>query len=402
MGNKGRHSQDKMYISASEWKKEYGGRRDAINRSKEVRALPFDHCALSLTPFDTPVCTPEGVVFDLVNLVPYLKEHHKNPVTGEVMSAKDIVRLKMSKNPEGQWHCPVSCKAFNSTSHVVAIRTTGNVFMYEVVNELNLKSKNFSDLLTGEKFNRSDIITLQNPSDEAITSQRDINNFVHMKQMREKAQIAKVTDGSVRHTGQTAQVMKAYDARTSGENSLVSRHDAALKSNSAVTLAQAGRDSCSIFRAKGVFFDDVADILSLNPLVNDVTPGNVQTTQKSSSSFTSSYVEVSTSNEARLATPEEIRLIKYKKLRQLKKKAYVQIQTNIGNLNIEIHCDIVPRTSWNFLHLCEEGFYKGTKFHRLIPGFIVQGKYQYMLKINMLSNTNEYSLYPRWRSIRHW
>ena len=31
----------------------------------------------------------------------------------------------------------------------------------------------------------------------------------------------------------------------------------------------------------------------------------------------------------------------------------------------------VPKTSENFLGLCEKGYYDGTKFHRLIPGFMV-------------------------------
>jgi peptidyl-prolyl cis-trans isomerase-like 2 len=57
----------------------------------------------------------------------------------------------------------------------------------------------------------------------------------------------------------------------------------------------------------------------------------------------------------------------------LGKKAFVQLQTNKGNLNIEVHCDMVPRTAWNFVTLCKNSFYNGVKFHRLIPGFVLQG-----------------------------
>lgn len=32
-----------------------------------------------------------------------------------------------------------------------------------------------------------------------------------------------------------------------------------------------------------------------------------------------------------------------------------------------------PRTSWNFVTLCEKGYYNDTKFHRLVPGFVLQG-----------------------------
>jgi cyclophilin family peptidyl-prolyl cis-trans isomerase len=58
---------------------------------------------------------------------------------------------------------------------------------------------------------------------------------------------------------------------------------------------------------------------------------------------------------------------------QVGKKGYVQMQTNYGALNLEIHCDWAPRTSWNFMTLCRKGYFNDTKFHRLVPGFVLQG-----------------------------
>jgi peptidyl-prolyl cis-trans isomerase-like protein 2 len=55
------------------------------------------------------------------------------------------------------------------------------------------------------------------------------------------------------------------------------------------------------------------------------------------------------------------------------KKGYVQLQTSLGNLNLELHCDIAMRTTWNFITLCQRGFYDGVPFHRLVPGFMLQG-----------------------------
>ncbi len=43
----------------------------------------------------------------------------------------------------------------------MAIRPTGNVYSYDAIKELNLKSKNFKDLINGEPFVKADIITLQ-------------------------------------------------------------------------------------------------------------------------------------------------------------------------------------------------------------------------------------------------
>lgn len=49
---------------------------------------------------------------------------------------------------------------------------------------------------------------------------------------------------------------------------------------------------------------------------------------------------------------------------QLGKKGYVQMQTSVGNLNLEVHADFVPSTAENFLTLCANGAYDGTPFHR--------------------------------------
>lgn len=49
------------------------------------------------------------------------------------------------------------------------------------------------------------------------------------------------------------------------------------------------------------------------------------------------------------------------------------MQTNYGALNLEIHCDWSPRTAWNFMTLCQKGYFNDTKFHRLVPGFVLQG-----------------------------
>mmetsp|Transcript_3641 Transcript_3641/g.4955 ORF Transcript_3641/g.4955 Transcript_3641/m.4955 type:complete len:167 (+) Transcript_3641:53-553(+) len=51
----------------------------------------------------------------------------------------------------------------------------------------------------------------------------------------------------------------------------------------------------------------------------------------------------------------------------------VTLHTNLGNLKIELHCDLVPKTCKNFLALCASGYYDGTIFHRNIAKFIIQG-----------------------------
>ncbi len=49
------------------------------------------------------------------------------------------------------------------------------------------------------------------------------------------------------------------------------------------------------------------------------------------------------------------------------------IETETGNLVLELFASDVPVTVNNFVFLAHEGFYNGTTFHRVIPGFMAQG-----------------------------
>ena len=101
-----------------------------------------------------------------------------------------------------------------------------------------------------------------------------------------------------------------------------------------------------------------------------------------------------TKRKAMALTEAEIDELRYTRVKALKKKGYVRLQTNQGNLNLEvcpvtcarpqtfttsltrstrlqIACDIVPRTSENFIGLCRKGYYNNVIFHRLIKNFMV-------------------------------
>jgi peptidyl-prolyl cis-trans isomerase A (cyclophilin A) len=51
----------------------------------------------------------------------------------------------------------------------------------------------------------------------------------------------------------------------------------------------------------------------------------------------------------------------------------VKLETSMGNIVIELNKQAAPVTVKNFLGYVEEGFYDGTIFHRVIPGFMIQG-----------------------------
>jgi peptidyl-prolyl cis-trans isomerase B (cyclophilin B) len=48
-------------------------------------------------------------------------------------------------------------------------------------------------------------------------------------------------------------------------------------------------------------------------------------------------------------------------------------KTNQGDFTIELDRDKAPCTSASFVGLTEKGFFKGLKFHRIVPGFVIQG-----------------------------
>jgi len=63
-------------------------------------------------------------------------------------------------------------------------------------------------------------------------------------------------------------------------------------------------------------------------------------------------------------TPEEIKSME---------KARAVIETKFGNITLKFYPDVAPNHVDNFIELAKKGFYDGTTFHRVIPGFMIQG-----------------------------
>ena len=51
----------------------------------------------------------------------------------------------------------------------------------------------------------------------------------------------------------------------------------------------------------------------------------------------------------------------------------IKIETNLGNISFKVLPELAPETVRNFEKLARDGFYNGTLFHRVIPGFMIQG-----------------------------
>lgn len=51
----------------------------------------------------------------------------------------------------------------------------------------------------------------------------------------------------------------------------------------------------------------------------------------------------------------------------------VKLETNMGDIEIALNPEKAPETVKNFLAYVDEGFYDNTIFHRIVPGFVIQG-----------------------------
>uniref|UniRef100_A0A8D3E840 RING-type E3 ubiquitin transferase n=1 Tax=Scophthalmus maximus TaxID=52904 RepID=A0A8D3E840_SCOMX len=254
---------------------------------------PFDHCSLSLQPFEYPVCTEEGVVFDLLSIVPWIKKYGTNPISGEKLEAKSLIRLNFAKNSDGKYHCPVLYNVFTNNSHFVANKVTGNVFSNEAVEQLNIKTKSFKDLLTDEPFTRKDIITLQDPTN---LDKFNVSDFFHVKNN------LKVLDPDE----EKAKLDPAY-------------HLKSTNMETRETLAELYKDY------KG---DQLLASTMKEPEAKKTDKLNAAhySTGRVSASFTSTAMTPSTTQEAEAIADDTVRY------QYVKKKGYVRLHTNKGDI----------------------------------------------------------------------
>ena len=52
---------------------------------------------------------------------------------------------------------------------------------------------------------------------------------------------------------------------------------------------------------------------------------------------------------------------------------FARMETDEGDILLVFYPELAPHHVDNFVHLSRTGFYDGTKFHRIVPGFVIQG-----------------------------
>lgn len=316
------------------------------------KRLPYTFCALSLQPFTTPVCTAEGLIFDHENILRWLINHDTNPVNGHPLRQCDLIKLQFAKNEAGDYADPVTFKTFTDNSHIVALYhgESANVFAYDTVERLNIKAKTWRDLVSDEEFTRKDIITLQDPQN---LESRDLSSFKYLKDGEDtgiKKEEAHVNTDAM---GSSAKIIKAREA--------VARARAERAAGKTLSAANNGK----LMMQKGNRAPDEQFLKK-----QQATPYNAShhTTGLAAASLTSTGVTPHTSGALALLSDEEYLL----KRGRVKQSGFVRLQTNHGELNIELLPEHAPKAVWNFVRLAQKGYYSGVICHRNIRNFMLQ------------------------------
>lgn len=353
---KRQHQKDKMYVTYTEWAWLYGGRRPDQRSLDEISAriarLPFNHCCLSLTPVTNPVCNEEGYIFDKNNVIRFIKKFKCDPITGsKSFNENNLIQLTFHKNSEDEFHCPVLSKRFNENSKIAAIKTTGNVFSYEAIDELNFKSKNFRDLLTDQPFTRKDVIILQDPMQTDRISPGDFHHFKHNLKWIDEEE-----DSTASGSGESHHRIKKMDHVTKETLKELEK-----------TFEKSTQPSASSSSSSSVSNSVASTSKNNNSNTGDQFNTATYSTGKVAASLTSTVMDTHTKIEAAVVSDD---VYKYSKV---KKKGYVTIETTLGNLNLELYCQWAPKTCENFFKLAHSGYYNDTCFHRSIRNFMIQG-----------------------------
>ncbi|XP_063933242.1 RING-type E3 ubiquitin-protein ligase PPIL2-like isoform X2 [Zophobas morio] len=337
MGKK-QHQSDKIYISHSEWRDYWGGKKRSSGVS--YSRLPLNCCCISFLPFREPYCDQNGMIYDLMNIVPYIKKYKTNPCTGGPMTAKELIKLNFCRDESSDtFICPVTKKSFSHNSKVVCVSTTGNVYLYETIEKLNFKFKNYKDLLTDVPFKRSDIIILQDPNN---IEKHNYSEFHHFKN---RLKVISEEENRLRNDP----LYRIGMVNPEFKNTLAEHHKAKIQGKEQQRKTKDGKD----------------EVMSSDE--EELHTSTIWSDNRMAASLTSTVASCVTALRGAKLDPEFVRHSK------ITKKGYASLVTNFGNLNIELFCHLTPKACENFLLLCHRKYYSGTKFHRLIRYFMIQG-----------------------------
>ncbi|CAD7960969.1 unnamed protein product [Amoebophrya sp. A25] len=263
---KNQHSKDKLYINPQEYAENWGG---YMEKMLPFKKLPIQCCGFSLQKFTSPVCTNTGEVYDAENLIPFLIEHSKNPITGMTLSIKHLTPMKIRQNETGSFVDPVTEKVLHENAHVVCNLKSGVVYLYDTVLQMNKKANNYEDLVSGEKFDwATHIVSIQDPTKP---EKRDVTQFWHVKNARELGLVD--AEGNMLTTlatskqklskiGLSKDILKVGTGPSSSSSSSSSSAAAGAGQQLALAAGGAGQEDAD---SVDTFLEKHSEFINLNP-----------------------------------------------------------------------------------------------------------------------------------------
>lgn len=265
---------------------------------------------------------------------------------------------------------PVTFKMFTDNTHIVALKNTGNVFAYDTVERLNIKAKNWRDLVSEEEFGRKDIVTLQDPQN---IESRNLSSFKYLQegtntatpeQQRERNDPSKNVNTAA--LGNGAAILKARskkeqrpdinpDALASNRESISRITSSLSKSPSTTTPTPASAKTSAV-----------------PPPASSKNAHARHTTGLAAASLTSTGLTPHTTADLATLSQETYLL----QPRRVKTKGYLSLAlspASLGQLTLELAPEFAPKACYNFLALVKKGYYNNVPFHRNLRNFMIQG-----------------------------
>ena len=203
------------------------------------------------------------------------------------------------------------------------------MFSYEALEELNFKAKNFKDLLDDTPFTKNDVIVIQDPRN---TTKFNLSSFHHVKN---DLKVEDEEDVKKAKTDPRARMRKVNPETKSTLEELDKTYEPDMTKN-----IHPEREK-------------------VHEKADKFNAATWSTGMRGASLTSTAFARVLEMDHAIL----DESAVKYERV---KKKGYVRLQTNMGPINLELHCDIAKKTCENFLKHCQSGYYTGTIFHRYI------------------------------------
>jgi len=101
--------------------------------------------------------------------------------------------------------------------------------------------------------------------------------------------------------------------------------------------------------------------------------GGSSDSTSSSSTATTSTTEASGCKQVKAPAPKSVSFKAPKQVLKPGEEATAVVKTNCGTFEIALDTKRAPKTANSFAFLAEEGFYDDLIFHRVVPGFVIQG-----------------------------